>query len=202
MSDKPAAAVEFQALIDAEWEWRMRADPLFATSTGDHRYDDRLPRAREADYAERLADLRAFRARLAAIERPALPPAQQLNYDIFGRLLDNEIGEHEFGAHYLPLSKAGGFHLYFPDLALFSPFDNMQDYERYIARLNAFRTYAADHIELMRAGLRQGYRPARVTLEAWTTRCAGKLWRPRLTARCIRPSGNSHRPLLEADAAG
>ncbi|MEP7357291.1 MAG: DUF885 domain-containing protein, partial [Anaerolineales bacterium] len=175
MNDKPSAASQFQALIEAEWEWRMQADPLFATSTGDHRYDDRLPRVREADYAERLAVLRKFRARLAAIHRPTLPAAQQLNYDIFGRLLDNEIGEHEFGAHYLPLSKAGGFHLYFPDLALFTPFDNTQDYERYIARLYAFGEYAADHIELMRAGLRQGYRPARVTLDGVDASVRGQI---------------------------
>jgi uncharacterized protein (DUF885 family) len=163
-SDSSAAA-EFEKLIDAEWEWRLQADPLFATAAGDHRYDDRLPRMREADYAERLARLREFRQSLAAIDRPALPPPRQLDYDIFGRLIDNEIGEHEYGAHFLPLSKSGGFHLYFPDLALFMPFDNRQDYERYIARLNAFRVYVLDHIELLRAGLRQGFRPARVTLD-------------------------------------
>jgi uncharacterized protein (DUF885 family) len=33
---------------------------------------------------------------------------------------------------------------------------SVQDYENYIARLNAFDTYAAQHIELMRAGIQQG----------------------------------------------
>jgi uncharacterized protein (DUF885 family) len=159
------AAAEFERLIDEEWEWRLQADPLFATSTGDHRYDDRLPRVREADYAERLASLREFRRRLAGIDHPTLPAAHLLDYDIFGRLLDNEIGEYVYGAQYLPISKAGGFHLYFPDLALFMPFDTAQDYERYVARLSAFRIYALDHIELMRAGVRRGFRPAFVTLE-------------------------------------
>src|SRR5258706_796044 len=99
MNSEASAATEFEQLIDAEWEWRMQADPLFATAAGDHRYDDRLPRVRDADYAERLGSLREFRSRLAAIDRPALPPARQLDYDIFRRLLDNEIGQHVLGAH-------------------------------------------------------------------------------------------------------
>src|SRR5687767_13966927 len=44
-----------QALIQEAWEFRLREEPLFATSAGDHRYDDRLPSAAPADLERQAA---------------------------------------------------------------------------------------------------------------------------------------------------
>jgi len=159
------AAAEFRALVDEDWEHRVADDSLFATSTGDNRYNDRLPHVAEADFARREATLKALRARLTQIDRAALPPAERLNYDIFGRLVDNDLGEFAFKAHLMPLSKVYGFHSAFPELALFMPMATTADYQAYIARLAGFRAWVAEHIDLLRAGLRQGYVPPRVTLD-------------------------------------
>src|SRR5215204_5255899 len=35
---------QFAALLHDEWEFRLREDPLFASETGDHRFDDKLPK--------------------------------------------------------------------------------------------------------------------------------------------------------------
>ena len=82
-----------QQLLDDEWSYRVREDPLFGTLAGDHRYDDHLPRVTEAHYAARLETLRGFRERAGVIERAALAPADQLNHYIYVRLLDNDLGE-------------------------------------------------------------------------------------------------------------
>jgi uncharacterized protein (DUF885 family) len=156
---------KFRQLIAEEWETRMVEDPLLATFTGDQRFNDRLPGMAEADFERRMGLMRGFLDRLAAIDREALPPADRLDYDIFGRLLSNELRLLEFRAYRLPLSKAGGFHTYFPELHLQVPLATIRDYENYIARLNAFPRYVDDHIEIMRIGLREGHVPARVTLE-------------------------------------
>ncbi len=165
MNTPPSASEQFHDLIDEEWELRMKEDPLFATSTGDNRYNDRLPAASDADFTRRMAELAAIRARQDGIDRSALSPEDQLNYDIFARLLDNEINEIRLHGHRLPISKTGGFHIYFPDLPQYTPFESEGDYENYITRLSAFREYAAGHIDLMRAGLAGGQIPPRVTLE-------------------------------------
>ena len=94
-----------------------------------------------------------------------LPPDEQLNYDIWQRLIDNELRELELGGYRLPLSKVWGFHLAFPDCYLTMPFDTVEDYEKYIARLNAFPQYVQDQIELMREALRRSFIPPRATLE-------------------------------------
>ena len=161
----PIPVDQLHQLLHDEWERRLQFDPLFATSTGETRYNDRLPRVREEDYAAYYADLSTFRARLEGIEREMLPQQEQLNYDIWRRLIDNDLRELEFGGYRLPLSKVWGFHLALPDCYLNMPFDSVEDYERYIGRLSDFPRYIQDQIELMRGALQRGFIPPRVTLE-------------------------------------
>jgi len=158
-------ASQFRQLLEDEWEFVIQDDPLYATQCGDHRYDDRLPLVSEADYARRLDSMRAFRNRLRAIDRDALDRKERLNYDIFGLVLDNEIGELEFRAYRLPIAKVGGFHSSFADLPEYAPLETQKDYENYIARLTAFKAYVEGHIGVMRTGIREGYAPPRATLE-------------------------------------
>ena len=124
---------QLNRLIADQWEAWMRWDPLFATSCGDHRFNDLLPEAGEEHYVSWRAQLAAFRQRLQKIDCGALPPADRLNCEIFARMLDFEIAGLDHHGYRLPLSKAGGFHMYFPDLYLFSPFSSVRDYENYLA---------------------------------------------------------------------
>ncbi|MEW5873302.1 MAG: DUF885 domain-containing protein [Chloroflexota bacterium] len=159
-------AAQFAALLHDEWEARLRYDPLSATYFGDHRYNDRLPSASEESHAAWLETLRQLQQRLERIDPAALGASDRLNYDIFRRLLENEILELQFHAYRLPISKTAGFHTDFPDQWLFViPFENLHDYENYLARLAAFSRYVDEHIALMGVGLDTGFPPARVTLE-------------------------------------
>ena len=157
---------QFAQLIHDEWEARLQTDPLFATYAGDSRYNDRLPGATEDYYTGWLQTLRGFLQRLNLIDAASLTVEEKINYEIFRRLLENEIGELEFHAYRLPISKSGGFHTSIPEMLPFiSPFDTIQDYENYLSRLVAFPRYIQEHIELMGVALDTGYTPSRVTLE-------------------------------------
>ena len=160
----PSSSQPLNQLFTDEWDFRMQEDPWLATLCGDHRFNDRLPAVSEADSARRAAQDRVFLARLAAIERASLPPADQLNYDIFKRELTNFLSEYGFGAYTMPVSRLSGFHIFFPDLVDLTPFKTVLDYENYIQRLNAFAAYCQQNIALMRAGMRRGYIPARPAL--------------------------------------
>ena len=165
MHSSTTPSTPLQQLFEDEWEFRLRENPLFATYVGDHRYNDRLPHVTEDDFARRLAQMRTFRRRLEAIDRSTLTSEEQLNYDIFRRSLEDETGELEFRAYLMPIAKAGGFHTEFADLPVMAPFYNLGDYENYLARLEAFPSYVAEYIDLMRAGIRSGYVPARDVME-------------------------------------
>ena len=59
--DQPTPAARLHALFDAEWERTMREDPLWATTLGDLRYNDRLGDHSLAALRERAAADRADR---------------------------------------------------------------------------------------------------------------------------------------------
>jgi uncharacterized protein (DUF885 family) len=162
---KYRSAVQLNQLLDEDWESRMQEDPLYATYTGDHRFNDRLPVVTEESFANRLAVKSAFCQRLRRIDPVAFSSADRLNYAIFLRLLENEINELNFRAYRMPISKTGGFHVDFPDLPRATPFKTLRDYENYIARLKGFNQYAQEFIGLMQEGLQQGQVPPRVTLD-------------------------------------
>ncbi|MCX6033560.1 MAG: DUF885 domain-containing protein [Chloroflexi bacterium] len=156
---------ELNQLIADQWEAWMHWDPLFATSCGDHRFNDRLPKAGEGHFVSWREQLAGFHQRLQKIEAGSLSPTDRLNYEIFARMLDFEISGLDYHGYRLPISKAGGFHVYFPDLYLLSPFETVRDYENFLARLEALRCYFDESIDLMRLGLHTGFVPVRVTLE-------------------------------------
>ena len=193
---------QLHQLFHDEWEARLQFDPLFATYTGDHRYNDRLPRTREEDFAAYRRDLAGFRRQLEGIERSALPPAEQLNYDIWQRLIDNELRELELGGHRLTLSKMWGFHIAFADCYLTMPFDNAEDYEKYIARLNAFPVSVQDQIELMRTAMQLDFIPPRVTLEGVDEALRAQLVSDAVDSVLYKPFLSFPATLDEAQRAG
>jgi uncharacterized protein (DUF885 family) len=155
----------FAQLLDDHWEFTMRSEPVWATMTGDHRYDDRLPEVSEAAMGEKLDELRELRQRLAGIDSLDLAPLERLNHGILARSLDNEIGQIAFHAYRLPISRVAGVHTFLPDLAVIVPTETRRDLENYISRLNGIKRHLEQHIEIMRAGLDAGQIPARTTLE-------------------------------------
>jgi len=151
-------------LFDDQWDAWMHFDPFMATYVGDSRFNDRLPSVKDDNYQAWREQLIGFHHRLLEIDRTSLTPSDQLNYDLFDHLVKNEIAELSYNPQRLPISRSGGFHISFPDIFQVMPFVNEQDYQNYISRLSAFKSYALENIEMMRLGLRTGYLPPRCTL--------------------------------------
>ncbi|MDP9349047.1 MAG: DUF885 domain-containing protein [Gemmatimonadota bacterium] len=184
---RSAASAELERLFADEWEWRLRENPLLATSVGDRRFNDRLPQVGLADQARRLEESRAFLARLRAIPRDSLTAAERINYDIFAFNRRSDIEETELLDHLIPITNREGFHTAFPELPERVPLRTVEDYRSYIARLRGFRAYAAQHAELMREGARRGFVLPRISLEgieetlqphAVTDPTKSLLWKP------------------------
>ena len=165
-AEQPASAA-LQALFDEQWAFRLAENPLFATSAGDHRYDDRLPSMTHADLARRAAHDRASLEKLKAIDRAALSPSERVSAEMFGRELSDAVADFDFGAYRIPINSDSGFHTDFAELPSQMPFATPKDYENYIARLNAFPRYVAEEIALMREGVASGFTLPRVTLEGY-----------------------------------
>lgn len=164
----PAVAEdELNRLFSDAWEFELREAPLFATRFGDHRWDDQLSRESLADQQRRLAERRRYFARWQQIDRTQLSRPDRINYDIFGRLLQDDLAEADAHAYLMPITNRSGFHTSFPELPRDVPLRTTKDYEHYIARLRAFSQHTDDHIELMRAGIEKHFVLPAVVLEGY-----------------------------------
>ncbi len=153
---EPKPSQQLAELVAESWELGLREDPLFATHTGEMRFNDRLPRETLADQKRRAEADRKFLARLDSIPRDQLSRLDQINYDIFGRLKRDAIAEYEYQSYLTPITNRSGFHISLPELPLHTPLATERDYDNYIARLRAFDKYVDDHLELLREGIKQG----------------------------------------------
>ncbi len=158
---------ELKSLLDDSWEFGLQESPTFATHVGDYRFNDKLSRETIADQERRLATMREFLARWNAIDRAALHKSDRINYDIFGRILQNDIAESGFEMYLMPISNRWGFHISFPELPQRVPLNTTKDFENYTARLREFSRLTDENIELMRAGIEQGLVLPSVVLEGY-----------------------------------
>jgi uncharacterized protein (DUF885 family) len=157
----PAAAQQtpserLRQLFADDWEVTLREYPTLATSMGDRRYNALLDPAGPEDVRRRTDENRRFLARLRAIPRDSLSPADRENYDIYGRQVQLAVEEVEVGLHLMPITNREGFHTYFPQLPDEVPLNTVEDYDNYVARLRAFRPWVGQYVTLMREGIRTG----------------------------------------------
>ena len=70
-------------LFAAEWEYTMEQNPAWASQLGDRRWNDRWGDTSPAALQKRHEHNLQVLERLKKIDRRKLPPADQLNYDLF-----------------------------------------------------------------------------------------------------------------------
>ena len=155
----------FRAFLDEEWDWLMRDQPIWATYVGDPRFDDKLPDYSFAAIERRKAHRRDAVARLEHIDRKRLTREEQLDYDLFLRDARLDVEGQRFPEELLVLDKLGGVHSLPADVAGQIPRRNVQDFEHFLARLDAYPTLVDQHIALLKKGLERGVTPPKVTLE-------------------------------------
>lgn len=166
-ADEPAEdpTVALYALFEDEWEFRLRENPLLATSVGDHRYDHLLPGAAPRDHLRRAAAASQFQARLEKIEREALSEADKVNYDVFAFMLRHRADRARFRAYRIPLNSDSGFYMTLNWAVRSQPFRTTEDYQAWLRRLSAFPNYLEENMENMRQGLADGFTLPAIILE-------------------------------------
>jgi uncharacterized protein (DUF885 family) len=156
LSDK-SATERFLELLDDHWEHTLQENPLFATSQGDHRFNDQLPKTDLESVELAYESNKDFLERLSAISRDSMSSEHQVNFDIFRIQLKNAIQNYELNGHLLPLNGWWDYHASFADLANRVPLNTLEDYENYLSRLRAFSAYNAGYIERLNRGAEIGF---------------------------------------------
>ena len=158
------ARSDLRRLFDDEWDRGLRENPINATFYGDNRYNDRLPDASLEAIARSQAADKAALQRLNAIDRAALPPADQLNYDTFQWQLERQIERQRFREYLMPISHQGGLQS-LHELTEQLPLRTAKDYDDWLARLRGYGTLTDQSIVLMKQGVEAGVVPPKVILQ-------------------------------------
>jgi uncharacterized protein (DUF885 family) len=141
-------------LFAAEWDYQMEQRPTWASSLGDRRWNDRWSDSSlDAIYQRHNHDI-ATLTKLTKIDRAALSPSDQLNYDLFKKDYENDIEDFQYRWYLLPLNQLGGVHTV-NQLAETLRFDTLKDYEDWLARLKALPVRVDQTIALMRIGMKE-----------------------------------------------
>ena len=162
---KPAAPTPDQrlrALYEREWAWR---EDQFADNENDTKpIVDHLPKVDPASQAARLAYWEDVMAEINTIPRDKLSPAEQENYDVYKPQIAALISNQKFRGFEMPVNSDTTFWTNLGYTAR-RPFRQLADYKNWIAQMRDIPRYFREQTEEMRAGLKRGFTPPRVTLE-------------------------------------
>lgn len=173
------AAARFHAMLDEEWDWRMRASPEQASQLGDRRFDDRLSDNSREGVARVEAHQRDWLARLQRVDRDALAGEDRVSLDDALLEASRDVERQRFPAlRTRRLSAMGGAHLWLPSLVEDTPLRDEADARHLLARLAAMPAFVDHDIDWLREGKRLGWVTFRASLERVPGQIDGLLARP------------------------
>ena len=158
------ATADLHALFEREWERDLADNPLLATYRGDRRYDDLWPDISPAAMAKsQAADARVLED-LAAIARGELPPAEQLNYDLFRFEYEDRVAAAPFHPEYYSITARGGPQT-LNETAERMRFDNAADFDTWLRRLERLPAFLDQYGELLKRAAAERRTQPRVIME-------------------------------------
>jgi uncharacterized protein (DUF885 family) len=160
-------------LFDEQYESDLKAAPERATAFGDYRYNDRLDEVSLAAIKGRHDSDVEYLSRLDAISTDGFAEQDLLSHEVMQRTLKQRVANYGFKEYEMPVSQMDGPCLRLADLPLAVPFDSVQRYQDYIARLHQIPRVFTQTEEVLRAGLKDHLMPVRFLLEKVPAQCRG-----------------------------
>ena len=146
---------DFHILLDEHWEWTLANSPVMASSMGDRRYNQEWGDYSLAGVEQNHVEARDFLRRTYAIDRNALSDADQLNYELFRRQLQDNVDEHQFKYFLLPFDHQGGIQN-LDGMTNRLRLVTVKDFDDWIARLDKIDDVIDQTIELAEKGRKEG----------------------------------------------
>ena len=156
-----SADSRLKTIYTAEWKWRE--DQFPDDEDSQKPIQDHLPKVDPATQNMRLAKWQDTLAQLDALPRNDLSPAEQLNYAVYRPQIETLIANQRFRDYEMPANSDTTF---WTDLGYTArrPYRNLQDYRNWISQMHDIPRYFREQIDEMRAGLKRGFTPPRVTM--------------------------------------
>jgi uncharacterized protein (DUF885 family) len=156
------ADAHFKAIYTEEWKWREEQFP--DQEDPQKPLPDHLPKVDAATQAMRLAYWQNVLHELDGIDRAALSPDEQINYDVYRPEIEQAIANQKFRDYEMPANSDSAFWTDFNYTAR-RPFKTLTDYRNWIAQMRDIPRYFHEQTDNMRAGLKRAFTPPQVTMK-------------------------------------
>jgi uncharacterized protein (DUF885 family) len=160
-----ARSTELSALFAEIWQDTLKHSPEYASSLGDKRYDDQLTDYSTQEINASLARGRGFIEKLSQIDTTGLPEQERLSAELMLRSLIDQQEGAKFKEWEMPVNQFNGFHTDLPQLATHLQFDDVKDYDDYIARLKKVPKALSQIMTNMELGVDDGRLPPQYLME-------------------------------------
>ena len=157
------------SLAEAYFDAFLSLNPVYATSVGDMRYNDRYTEPFEPDVRLRMHALVAeHEAALRSVDPAAVDAEHRITYEVFRRSLETQRRGEGFPSRLLPLNQFFNFTAAFAQLGAGTgrhPFRTVKDYDDFLSRIGDFDKVVGHAIAAMREGETAGVVQPRVLME-------------------------------------
>lgn len=151
----------FAGMLQQFHEEKLKLFPLEATYAGDHRYNDLLPNTLTAAYRQELgAFYRRYQELLGKYDRAKLQGEEQISHDILSWECSVNLDQLSFPTQLLPLNQFDCLHLTMGQLASGAgaqPFQTVEDYDKWLKRVDQFMAWCDTAVVNMRTGITKGF---------------------------------------------
>jgi uncharacterized protein (DUF885 family) len=158
----PGADTRLQAIYADEWKWREQQFP--DNEDAQKSIQDHLPKVDPASQAARLSMWQDVLQKLDGVKREELSAAEQINFDVYRPQIQALIANQQFREYEMPANSDTTF---WTDIGYTArrQYRSAQDYRNWIGQMKDIPRYFHEQMDEMRAGLKRGFTPPRVTLQ-------------------------------------
>lgn len=168
-SQSSTESQQLRQILEDYFEEFLKLAPLFATSIGDNRYNDRLGIViSEEQRGQRRALYRNYQKRIATIPKDRLGTDDQLILAVFERTLTRNLEALQFSQHLQPVRQLSSMAVDFPVIGSGTgvhPFKSVADYDNFLKRIDRFPVWVDTAIANMRKGMQVGIVQPKVVIE-------------------------------------
>jgi uncharacterized protein (DUF885 family) len=160
------ADANLRAVYSAEWTWRDAELP--DDENTEKPIADHLPKVGPAAQEARLRYWEHVLRELDAIPPEGLSPRERLNYDVYRPQIEILAANQRFRDFEMPANSDTAFWTNLGYTAR-RPFRTLRDYRNWLAQMHDIPRYFHEQMDEMRAGLKRGFTPPRVTMDGRDT---------------------------------
>ena len=146
----------FIQYLESDWEKTLINNPLFASYTGDKRFNDKInPITIDQFNKDRNLDLESL-AKLNNINPEKLSDDNKLNYNLKKFDIESDLNLSQFPIYYLRLNQRGGIQSFY-ETGNRLVYQSKKDYYDWLSRLEQFSVNILTFLDINKQGLENGY---------------------------------------------